>query len=433
MNAAFNRYVSVLAARDFRTLWLAQVCAKLAEHFLNFLLAILIYQVTGSAFLVSLLVVLVSIPPIAFSAAAGVFADSYNRKKIMLATNVVRFLLVVLALAGWAEPVVLLGSAFLLAVVAQFFSPAEVASIPTLVKHEQLFTANSFYQFTGYAAFLVGYSLAGPALHRLGAGGALLVPLSLFFLAVVLVWRLPNLNQHLLQLSPIELSVHRGLQRFWSRLTEGVRFVRQHPAVLLTILQVGALFSIERGFISLAPSFSEQLLHFNVEQLSLFLILPTGIGALLGAVVANAVKRRFQKDHLITFGMMLDGLALLLIAFIEPIVGAGPAFGLTAALALKLFIVTMAVLSGFADPFIIVSAQTAIHELVPNEDRGRVFGSLYTIINAMALVPVLVIGALVSRGFSLTQMVFGLGVAILLATLGGAMFYRRHHLGRDLG
>jgi MFS-type transporter involved in bile tolerance (Atg22 family) len=172
-------------------------------------------------------------------------------------------------------------------------------------------------------------------------------------------------------------------------------------------------------------------LRFNVEELSLFLIVPTGIGAFIGAIVANFVRGRFEKDHLISFGMVLDGLALFLVAFITQIVDFGVGLGLSAALALKAFVVTMAFISGFADPFIIVSAQTAIHTLVPNEDRGRVFGALYTIINAMGIVPVLIIGALTERGIAIQAIVIGLGLVILAAAVVGVVYYRRHHLGRE--
>ncbi|MBI4426059.1 MAG: MFS transporter [Candidatus Kerfeldbacteria bacterium] len=430
-SGGLKKYLSVLAHRNFRLLWLAQVCAKLSENFLNFALVILLFQVTNSTFLVSVLVALVSIPPILFSAGAGVFADSYNRKKIMLATNFLRLLLVVPVLVSWQEPSFLLGSAFVLAVFAQFFSPAEVASIPTLVPKEQLFTANAFYQFTGYAAFLLGYSLAGPSLHRLGEGSTLLISLGLYALAVILVAFLPNLNAHLLKLSQIELAVHRSYRQFWQRLLEGVRFIRQHPVVLFIIIQVGVLFAIEKSFISLAPSFSQNLLRFNVEELSLFLIVPTGIGAFVGAIVANAVRGKFQKDHLISFGMVLDGIALFFLAFITQIVDFGVGLGLSAAVALKTFVVMMAFLSGFADPFIIISAQTAIHELVPNEDRGRVFGVLYTVINTMSIVPVLIIGALTTRGIAIQAIVVGLGLVILAAAVIGVVYYRGHHLGRE--
>ncbi len=427
----WKKYVSVLAHRNFRLLWLAQVCAKLSENFLNFALVILLFQVTGSTWLVSVLVALVSIPPILFSAGAGVFADSYNRKNIMLATNFLRSLLVMLLLVSWQQPSFLLASAFVLAAFAQFFSPAEVASIPTLVPKEQLFTANAFYQFTGYASFLIGYSLAGPSLHRLGEAPTLLISLGLYGLAVLLVSFLPNLNQHLVKLSQLERTVHRSYRQFWQRLVEGARFIRQHPVVLFIIIQVGVLFAIERSFISLAPSFSQNLLRFNVEELSLFLIVPTGVGAFIGAIVANAVKGRFQKDHLISFGMALDGIALFLLAFITQIVDAGIGLGLSAAVALKTFVVAMAFLSGFADPFIIVSAQTAIHTLVPNEDRGRVFGALYTIINTMGIVPVLIIGALTERGIAIPTIVIGLGSIILAAAVIGVAYYQRHHLGRE--
>ena len=160
----FHRYTSILQNQQFLKLWLAQVSSKVSEHFLTFSLVILLFQRTDSTFLISIFIAVVAIPPILFSAYAGVIADSFDRRKILLISNLLRFGLVALVFAFSHQAIALIIIAFFISVVAQFFSPAEVASIPNLVPKEQLFTANSFYSFTSYAMFLIGYTLAGPML-----------------------------------------------------------------------------------------------------------------------------------------------------------------------------------------------------------------------------------------------------------------------------
>ncbi len=427
----FHRYSNVLQHTGFRKLWLAQVCSKISENFLNFSLIILLYDRTGSTFLVSVFIAVVAIPPILLSAYAGVIADSFNRRTILVTSNLLRVLLVGLALAFSQSASVLIVIAFFIAVVAQFFSPAEVASIPSLVPKEKLFTANSFYSFTGYATFLIGYTLAGPMLSRLGDASTFIVSIFLYLTAAGLVSRLPSLDEHLKKLERIGTEVVKDARLFWERLKKGLAFIRTHRVVLFVIIQIGIVFSIERGFISLVPSFAKEVFKLSTEQISYFLILPTGLGALSGVLLVNRLKHKVAKHRLINIGMILDGLALLLIALwpgTERIIGSGAAVDVDSLL--RVFIFVMAFISGFADPFIIIPAQTALHELTPDEDRGRVFGALYTVINFLGVIPVLAIGA-VAESVAMNTIIMVLGAIILVAALDGMRFYHKHKLGTE--
>lgn len=428
----FHRYRSILQNRHFMKLWGAQVCSKISENFLNFSLIIILSELTQSTFIVSLFIAVVAIPPILLSAYAGVIADSFNRRTILVTSNLLRVLLVVAALTLATHPTALIIIAFLIAVVAQFFSPAEVASIPSLVEKKDLFTANSFYSFTGYATFLIGYTLAGPMLTHLGNRSTFILSICLYLVAAFLVSRLPPLVEHLKKLSRIDVNPFRDRKLFWERLKLGVAFIKKHRTVLFVIIQIGIVFSIERGFISLVPSFAKDVFRFSIEEISYYLILPTGIGALAGVLIVNRLKHRFPKHHLINIGMVLDGLALFFIALWP---GAQTAMGSGATvveltIALRVVVVILAFISGFADPFIIIPAQTALHEMTPDEERGRVFGALYTVINFLGVIPVLVIGAL-AEYISMNTVIMVLGGIILIAALDGIRYYRKHALGAE--
>lgn len=419
---SLGQLLTVLTIRNFRYLWFGQLASKIAENFLTFTLVILLHERTDSTFLVSVLVALVSIPPILFSAVAGVVADSVGRRRILLTVNGIRVAILAVLIVSGAPAGAILLMAFCSAVVAQFYGPAETASIPTLVEKKRLFAANSYHSFTNYAAFLVGYTAAGLVYDRYGYELALLLPFMLYAIAMLCHRTLPPLRDHLLPRTNAEATVRRDVNRFGGRLREGIRFVLGHPVILFVILQVAVVFSIERSVISLLPSFSEQFLGFSVSDLSFFLILPTGVGTVAGVLVANRLKRRRGKQTLITIGMLLDGIALLALAWWPTLHVFFPnAYG---------FIIVLAFLSGFADPFIIVPAQTTLHERAPAQDHGRVFGALYTVINAVGIVPVLVIGLLAST-VPLAAILTALALAILAMTVAGTLFYRRHPLGAE--
>lgn len=425
----FARQHGLLESTDFLKLWGAQVFVKIAENFFNFSLVILLFQRSGSTFLVSVYVALVSVPPILFSGIAGVVADSFNRKTVLLVSNALRIGLVAAALLSQESPIALIVIAFLLSVLAQFFSPAEVSSIPSLVPKDNLFAANSLYTFTNYAAFLIGYTLAGPSLHRLNATPTFLITAAFYGIALMFNFLLPPLDHHLKHLLIFKMEMVRNGKEFFRRFRDGIRFIARHRILLVIILQVATVFSIERAVISVIPSFSESFLGFTIEDLSLFLILPTGIGTIAGVLIANRLKRRVPKNRLITFGLALDSGALLALAAF-PWFQATLGNVLSAALAGKAIVILLSFLSGAADPFIIVPAQTALHERAPEEERGRVFGALYTIMNAIGIVPVLLIGYL-SDFVSLAVIFCILAGAIFFAMLMGIPHYRREPLGTE--
>ncbi|MBU1075023.1 MFS transporter, partial [Patescibacteria group bacterium] len=144
----------LLSNRNFVKLWLAQSFSQPAGHMLNFVLVLKIFEITESNFIVSLLVALITIPPILFSSMAGVLADSLNRKFIMIISNLLRGV-VVLGLIFFGDSYhAILVFAFLVAFIEVFFGPAMNASIPTLTKKENLFSANTLFLFTLYASFL---------------------------------------------------------------------------------------------------------------------------------------------------------------------------------------------------------------------------------------------------------------------------------------
>src|SRR5215472_7332439 len=123
----------LLGNRDFRLIWFAQLAAQLADKFLMFSLIILAYTV----------------PAVAISPFAGVLADRYDRKLIMVSSNVIRALLIALIPIASFVPAFkndyahLLLITFAFAAVGQLFSPAEAAAIPSLISRRALITANS--------------------------------------------------------------------------------------------------------------------------------------------------------------------------------------------------------------------------------------------------------------------------------------------------
>ena len=194
----------VLALPEFRKLWLGQVFSQLADKFYIVLMVFLIaqYWVTATppadgalaeaagalnlsiesrAQLITLLAtgiyVANTIPAMLLGLVAGVWADRWRKREVMVASNAIRAglaLLIPLCLIDgphwlglswgyWG----LLVITFLESVLTQFFAPAEQAAIPMLVPSHQLLAANSLYQATSMGATIVGFALGDPVLRLL--------------------------------------------------------------------------------------------------------------------------------------------------------------------------------------------------------------------------------------------------------------------------
>ncbi len=414
----------VLRHGPFKYLWFSQVLSQLAGHVLNFSLVIILYERTHSNALVSILVALISIPPIFFSSLAGVYADNFNRKYILFLSNISRCLIALAILFFNQYALALLIIAFVISTISQFFGPAESSSIASLVHRKGYFSANSLFVFTTYTAFLIGYSLAGPALQFLGETTTFLILIGMFGLASVMNIILPPIKKHLEHKGGRSLA-ERAFGSLRKEMQEGLHFIRGNRFLLVVILLFSAVFSFERAIISLLPDLARNVFRYSIDELSYFIITPAGIGAFFGAIIANWLKSRIEKTTIVLWGMLIASVTLMLF----PLYKTADMFS-TGRGDLVIFVALLALLSGLGDVFVIIAGQTLIHEQTSEHTRGRVFGFLVTLMNLVGLPLILIVGFLGNR-VPVVTIIFGIGVLMTaLIVLSTAQFRR---LARTVG
>lgn len=408
----------VLRHGPFKYLWFSQVLSQLAGHVLNFSLVIILYERTHSNALVSVLVALVSLPPILFSSLAGVYADNFNRKYILFLSNISRCLIALAILFFNQYALALLIIAFVISTISQFFGPAESSSIASLVHRKGYFSANSLFVFTTYTAFLVGYSLAGPALRFLGDTTTFLILIGMFGFASLMNLVLPPIKKHLEHRRGRSMA-ERAFGSLRKEMREGLHFIRGNRFLLVVILLFSAVFSFERAIISLLPDLARNTFGYSIDELSYFIITPAGIGAFLGAIIANWLKGKMEKTNIVLIGMLIASVTLMLFPFFRFVDGFSPGRN-----DLIIFVGLLALLSGLGDVFIIIAGQTLIHEQTSEHTRGRVFGSLITLMNLVGLPLILLVGFL-SNHIPAVSVIFGIGVLLTgLIIMSSAQFRR---------
>jgi MFS family permease len=191
---------AALSARDvlripgYRRLWLGQLVSEAGDGLTNLALLLLVNHLTGSTAAIAAMAICLAIPPLTVGLFAGAYVDRADRRKIMLASDLLRAATVLgFVLVGSADALWLLFIlAFVQASVGTFFAPARGAVVPKVVPPEGLLAANSVAQATRVVAGIVGAGLGGLLIGLAGVYWPAFVLDSLSFLAsFVLILGLP--------------------------------------------------------------------------------------------------------------------------------------------------------------------------------------------------------------------------------------------------
>ena len=165
--------LEVFRNRPFLLLWLAQAFTQIGGNMVIYGLTVIILEATKSNTAVSLLILTFLLPAVLFSAVAGVYVDRFDRRKILIVTNLLRAGAFVLTFLAGQTLAFILVLNVAVSTITVFFGPAEAAMIPFLVPRRQLLAANGVFTLTVNAAFALGFALLGPIVVTLvGAPGA---------------------------------------------------------------------------------------------------------------------------------------------------------------------------------------------------------------------------------------------------------------------
>ena len=189
-----NRYFNLLQKRkDYRNLWLASVVSYLGDWFNTIASVIIVSRYTDAGLAVGGIFLARALPPFLLGPIAGVFADRFDRKRVMIFTDIVRAVIVLSFLfVNSPERVWLI----YVLTVAQFsisslFYPAQSALLPTLIKSdEELLIANTLSGTTWSAMLAIGAALGGFTAALFGVEASLIADAGTFLLSAYLIARI---------------------------------------------------------------------------------------------------------------------------------------------------------------------------------------------------------------------------------------------------
>ena len=163
---------SVLANRRFLVLWLAQIFSQIGQNAILFTLLVLVLNKTNSTTDTSILVLTYVVPSVLFGMVAGLLVDRWRKRSVLIATHAVRCGAAIAFLLGsdhvWSLYVINLG----FSTVSQFFTTAEVSTVPFVVPKRQLIAANSLVSLAWTASQFTGMVFLAPIFLKTYGSGA---------------------------------------------------------------------------------------------------------------------------------------------------------------------------------------------------------------------------------------------------------------------
>ncbi len=405
-NQSSTDYGAVLQNPQFRTLWLSSLFALVAWSISQVALPIFVYALTGSAATMGVILVIQLIPRALLSPFAGVLADTFNRKWLLVASSAIQAIgVAMLPIASEVWHVAVLS--VLIGMGSVLYIPAEMATVPTIVEPHQLVTALSAVQVASSITRVIGPAIGAGLIAMSGTDLAFTVQAGMFLIAIAILMRL-----ELPPVEPIPEASHaRTFTRYLVReARDGLRIVWRIP-IVRAICTTECLWSLALATLSIsAVVFVNEELDLGDRASLVYGLLAATLsaGAVIGALIARQIDRRGGRITLLLVGYLAP-LALVPVFLTPPL----------PVLFLCWFVV------GFADAWLVIAMYAYVIESVPANARGRVFAIWGGLMSVASLGTFALVGWLTEHlGPQTTFLIAGLTVAIgspLVLWLSGAL------------
>jgi MFS family permease len=383
----------VLRNRNYALLFWGQLISAAGTQMQVVAVAWQVYLLTHSAIALGLIGLFQAIPRLLFSLVGGVFADVFDRRKMLLIIEItMAFTSAILALCTIFHVInmfIIYTVVLVAASVSAFEFPTRQAVIPTLVPREQMPDAMSLSMVMMQLTAVIGPTLGGFLIAWWGVANTYWIDVFSYFVVIgsLLLMVIPRV--------PVEIRAQAGV----GALVDGMRFLRAHP-IILAVLSLDFFATFFGSPRALLPVFASDILHIG----------PQGLGILLAATSIGAVSLTPFTRRISRISRQGLGIALAIIGWGICIV----AFGFSAG-PLWLSVLFLAG-AGAADMISMILRGLVVQLTTPDEYRGRM-----SAVNAMFVIggPMLgqfesgVVAGVVSPQFSVVSG----GVACILATL----------------
>jgi len=404
-----EEYKKLLSKGTFSFLWFSQILSQLTVNIVNFLILTRLFAVTQSAIATSMLWVAYALPAVFFGPFGAASVDMLSKRKMLVLSNILQSITVLsYALISGRGPFLPYLFAMIYSTINQFNDPAEAASVPALVSKKQLHFANGLMFLTSQGSLILGYGIAGLLSSVFGYRNTLILCSGFLLVGALSVSFIPEIKSE----DFIPTKIETAIVKFFSRIGEGYKFIREHKEVLTPLLMLISLQVILSIVTINVPVIASDILNINVNIAGIYIVIPAGIGAILGSVFVNKLlKKGWRKKKAIETFLIIEFIAFLIISVV---------IGLLPFKFLKMFVTAVTIAAaGFGFVGLLIPIQTFMQEMTPGGFRGRVFGNFSFLVTIATIFPVIFSGA-ITEIFGIKPMMF-----FIALICGGTLFMSR--------
>lgn len=398
----------VLSNRSFSLLWIGQMVSQSGDYIFDVVALWLVTQLADPILKVGLTTATILLPAVVIGPFAGVFVDKFNRRDLILVSNIFQAITVaaiaVLYAIGNLNFPVLLGLLFALNTGAQFVRPSITAVIPSLMVKEDLAAANGLFSISTSLNQIAGYGIGGLLVLLLGievpiyydALSFVFAALSVFFIARS-VMEIP--------VAPTSAIAIEGARpdSFKDKFLEGIRYVRSSRLLIEVISLALVLNFFGGGIQALISVYAKYVVHGDAGTYGEMLA-ALSLGIVVGSVIVGKIESRKYVGKLLFLGVFGTAGSVVLIGIST----------------VAIYSIALMFAIGFCLAFANLPLQVLVQAKVPGNLLGRVFtslGALVTIATPIAAVSTVGVARYLQIGPTLQ--VYGL---LMLAVTAGAYF-----------
>ncbi|MFH0763619.1 MAG: MFS transporter [Candidatus Omnitrophota bacterium] len=392
-----NNIFRALQYRNFRLFFIGQGVSLIGTWMQAIAMSWLVYRMTNSAFLLGLTGFSSQIPAFLLGPFAGVIVDRFNRRRILILTQIFSMIqaviLAALTLSGRIEVwhIILLG--FLLGSVNSLDIPARQTFVIEMVERkENLSNAIALNSFLFNSARLIGPSIAGVIIALLGEGICFLVN-GLSFLAVIAALAAMKIGP---------LKTERRKRDILADIKEGFGYVYNFLPIRYILMLLGVISIMGMSYVVLMPVFAKDILGGGPGTLGI-LMASGGVGAIVATIYLASRKSIVGLGDMIPVFAALFSIGIIV-------------FSISRVLWFSIIVLAA---TGFGMMAYMAASNIIIQTVVDDDKRGRVMGFYMMTFIGLAPFGSLLAGSLASRIGATNTLIAG-GIICILASIAFA-------------
>jgi MFS transporter, DHA3 family, macrolide efflux protein len=377
---------TILQHKPFRTLWLAQFVSIFGDFLALFgVISLITFKLHGTAVQVTAVTISYVLPLAVISPIAGVFVDHWNVKRVMIASDVIRAVLITMLVFVTDVGQICVIFA-ILSTLSSFFAPAQSVTTRTIVPTDSLLAANTMMMQAFYIVRLLSPFAAGTLIWAVGEKACFYLDTASFLFSAFMISSLTIAR-------PQRQSSEKTLNSLTQDFLEGNRFIFTHTGLTFVFAAMGVAMFVLSSFSPLISIYIRDSLHAGSFTFG-FISAMVGIGLIAGAQLVPKLTQ-LSRVQVVLGGLFGLGFSAALLGAIR----------LTGLAAVSTFVM------GFAISFVLIPAQTMSQQETPPPLMGRVSSTFMSLISLSQVLGLLLSGYLAKI----------MGLRVLFITSGGGL------------